>query len=39
MAILEACKRDGSEERNSRMSTITYGRVSTKSTGNANKEA
>jgi hypothetical protein len=39
MIIFEACKRDGSVERNSRMSTITYNNsISTKGTEDANKK-
>jgi hypothetical protein len=39
MIIFEACRRDGSVERNSRMSTITYGSISAKGREDANKGA
>jgi len=39
MIIFEACKRDGSDERNSRMSTITYSSISTMDIEDANKKA
>jgi hypothetical protein len=39
MIIFEACKRDGSVERNSRMSTITYSSISAKGTDDVNEKA